>query len=170
MMKFNSPAALPYHTYNSLFLSLPFDEIAETGTLLALFSQHCEEGYKAGKSPQELVESVLFGPNGIAAGARKGHLVIDCSTISPSATRDFASRLAKLGAGMVIAIEPMVNFGVKEVWYDDDGWTVRTKDGKVSAHYEHTVCVRKNKADLLSSFEEIEKAEKSNPDLQSAYY
>ncbi len=57
MMKFNSPAALPYHTYNSLFLSLPFDEIAETGTLLALFAQHCEAGYKQGKSPQELVES-----------------------------------------------------------------------------------------------------------------
>ena len=57
MMKFNSPAALPYHTYNSLFLSLPFDEIAETGTLLALFSQHCEEGFRQGKSPQEIVES-----------------------------------------------------------------------------------------------------------------
>lgn len=76
----------------------------------------------------------------------------------------------KMQEGMVIAIEPMVNLGVKEVWYDDDGWTVRTKDGKVSAHYEHTVCVRKNKTDILSSFEEIEKAEKSNPDLQSAYY
>jgi len=57
MIKFNSPAALPYHTYNSLFLSLPFDEIEETGTLLALFSQHCEAGYKLGKSPLELVES-----------------------------------------------------------------------------------------------------------------
>jgi phosphoenolpyruvate carboxylase len=57
MIQFNSPAALPYHTYNSLFLSLPFDEIEETGTLLALFSQHCEAGYKLGKSPQELVES-----------------------------------------------------------------------------------------------------------------
>ncbi len=76
----------------------------------------------------------------------------------------------KMQEGMVIAIEPMVNLGVKEVWYDDDGWTVRTKDGKVSAHYEHTVCVRKNKADILSSFGEIEKAEKSNPDLQSDYY
>ena len=57
MMKFNSPAALPYHTYNSLFLSLPFNEIAETGTLLALFAHHCDTGFKAGKSPQELVES-----------------------------------------------------------------------------------------------------------------
>jgi len=76
----------------------------------------------------------------------------------------------KMQEGMVIAIEPMVNLGVKEVWYDDDGWTVRTKDGKVSAHYEHNVCVRKNKADVLSSFEEIEKAEKSNVNLKSDYY
>ena len=71
---------------------------------------------------------------------------------------------------MVIAIEPMVNLGVKEVWYDDDGWTVRTKDGKASAHYEHTVCVQKGKADVLSSFAEIEVAEKNNPNLNSSYY
>ncbi len=76
----------------------------------------------------------------------------------------------KMQEGMVIAIEPMVNLGVKEVWYDDDGWTVRTKDGKVSAHYEHNICVRKAKADILSSFEEIEKAEKANTNLQSSYY
>ena len=76
----------------------------------------------------------------------------------------------KMKEGMVIAIEPMVNLGVKEVWYDEDGWTVRTKDGKVSAHYEHNVCVQKGKADMLSSFEEIELAEKQNPDLNSSYY
>ena len=76
----------------------------------------------------------------------------------------------KMQEGMVIAIEPMVNLGVKEVWYDDDGWTVRTKDGKVSAHYEHNVCVRKNKADVLSSFADIEKAEKANDNLRSDYY
>lgn len=76
----------------------------------------------------------------------------------------------KMKEGMVIAIEPMVNLGVKEVWYDEDGWTVRTKDGKVSAHYEHTVCVQKGKADVLSSFEDIEAVERSNPDLNSTYY
>ncbi len=74
-----------------------------------------------------------------------------------------------MNEGMVIAIEPMINLGVKDVWYDDDGWTVRTKDGKVSAHYEHTVCVRKVKADILSSFIEIEKAEKANSNLRSDY-
>jgi methionyl aminopeptidase len=77
---------------------------------------------------------------------------------------------AKLKEGMVIAIEPMVNLGVKEVWYDDDGWTVRTRDGKPAAHYEHTICVRKGKADILSSFEELEVEEKANPALNSTYY
>ncbi|MBC7849157.1 MAG: type I methionyl aminopeptidase [Chitinophagaceae bacterium] len=74
----------------------------------------------------------------------------------------------KMQDGMVIAIEPMVNLGVKEVWYDDDGWTVRTKDGKVSAHFEHDICVRKQKADILSSFDEIEIAEKANAELVTA--
>lgn len=76
---------------------------------------------------------------------------------------------AKLKDGMVIAIEPMINLGVKEVYYDEDGWTVRTKDHKPSAHYEHTVCIRKTKADVLSSFTEIEEAERSNANLNSSY-
>lgn len=76
----------------------------------------------------------------------------------------------KLKEGLTIAIEPMINLGVKEVIYDEDGWTVRTKDGKVSAHYEHNVCIRKGKPDILSSFVEIEKAEKENAALNSSYY
>ncbi len=76
----------------------------------------------------------------------------------------------KLKDGMVIAIEPMVNLGVKEVTYDDDGWTVRTLDRKPSAHYEHTICIRKGKAEVLSSFSAIEAAEQANPHLNSGYY
>jgi methionyl aminopeptidase len=76
----------------------------------------------------------------------------------------------KLKEGMVIAIEPMINLGVKEVFYDDDGWTVRTYDHKPSAHYEHTVCIKKGKADILSSFTLIEAAEKANTNLSSGYY
>ena len=49
------------------------------------------------------VEAVLFGPQGVAAGGRHGQLVIDCSTISPSATRDFATRLAERGIALVDA-------------------------------------------------------------------
>lgn len=76
---------------------------------------------------------------------------------------------AKLHDGLVIAIEPMINMGVRDVWYEEDGWTVKTKDGKPAAHYEHTVCVRRGKADILSSFEEIEQEEKNNPHLFDAY-
>jgi len=75
----------------------------------------------------------------------------------------------KLRDGLVIAIEPMINLGSKEVYNDKDGWTIRTKDSKPSAHYEHTVCVRKNKADILSSFSAIEAAEKANTNLCSDY-
>ncbi|MDQ2719143.1 MAG: type I methionyl aminopeptidase [Bacteroidota bacterium] len=75
----------------------------------------------------------------------------------------------KLKDGLVIAIEPMINHGGKEVYNDKDGWTIRTKDKKPSAHYEHTVCVRKNKADILSSFASIETAEKANVLLFSDY-
>jgi len=49
------------------------------------------------------VEAVLFGPDGIAAGAARGSLIIDCSTISPEGTRDFGRRLAERGVGMVDA-------------------------------------------------------------------
>ena len=59
--------------------------------------------------------------------------------------------------GLCIAIEPMITMGEKEVFLCDDGWTVVTRDHKPSAHFEHSLCVRKGKADILSSFEEIEK-------------
>ena len=71
----------------------------------------------------------------------------------------------KLKEGMVIAIEPMINLGTKNVYHDKDGWTIRTEDAKPSAHYEHTVCVQKGAADILSSFVEIEAAEKANKEL-----
>lgn len=58
--------------------------------------------------------------------------------------------------GMCIAIEPMVNMGSKNVVFENDGWTVRTKDRKPSAHFEHTVAIRNGKADILSTFEFIQ--------------
>jgi len=67
----------------------------------------------------------------------------------------------------VLAIEPMINMGKKEVFTEDDGWTVRTADHKPSVHFEHDVCIRKNKADILSDYSIIEKAEKENMNLFS---
>lgn len=75
----------------------------------------------------------------------------------------------KMKEGLVLAIEPMINLGKKDVFTDSDGWTVRTQDGKVSVHFEHDVCVRKGKADILSDYTEIEAAEKANPNLFAEY-
>ena len=62
----------------------------------------------------------------------------------------------KVQEGLVIAIEPMINMGVKTIIQDKDGWTIRTADGKPSAHFEHTIAIKKDKADILSSFDFIE--------------
>lgn len=68
--------------------------------------------------------------------------------------------------GLVIAIEPMVNMGVKEVYQHTDGWTIHTKDRKPSAHYEHSVVVKKGKADILSDHTFLLEAIKNNAELQ----
>lgn len=62
----------------------------------------------------------------------------------------------KLREGMVIAIEPMINLGQRYVIMNSDGWTIRTRDGLPSAHFEHTVAVGKTAADILSSFKYVE--------------
>lgn len=62
----------------------------------------------------------------------------------------------KLEEGMVIAIEPMINAGKAGVKFWSDGWTVTSIDNKPSAHFEHTVAIKKGKADVLSTFALIE--------------
>ena len=63
---------------------------------------------------------------------------------------------ARLERNLVICIEPMINMGTKHTTVQSDGWTVRTDDGKPSAHFEYAVAVREGKADLLTTFEFIE--------------
>jgi methionyl aminopeptidase len=63
----------------------------------------------------------------------------------------------KMEKGLVICIEPMINLGEKETVQMRDGWTIRTADGKPSAHFEYAVAVNKGKADVLTTFEFIEK-------------
>lgn len=70
-------------------------------------------------------------------------------------------RGVKLHEGLVIAIEPMINMGVKEINQLNDGWTIKTADLKPSAHFEHTIVVRKGKAEILSSFDCIDKVLKN---------
>ena len=61
-----------------------------------------------------------------------------------------------LKAGMCIAIEPMITMGDRSIYMMPDRWTVRTRDGKPAAHFEHTIAIRQGKAEILSSFDEIE--------------
>lgn len=56
----------------------------------------------------------------------------------------------RLSAGMTLAIEPMVNLGKRDIYMEKDGWTVRTSDGLVSAHYEHTVLITEDEPELLT--------------------
>ncbi len=61
-----------------------------------------------------------------------------------------------LKRGMCIAIEPMITLGTRQVLLENDGWSVRTRDHKYAAHFEHTIAVGVGEADILSSFEFIE--------------
>lgn len=74
----------------------------------------------------------------------------------------------KLLPGLVIAIEPMINMGTKNVLSKPDGWTIITKDRKPSAHYEHSVAIRPNgePADLMSDHRPIEAAIRENANLK----
>jgi len=71
----------------------------------------------------------------------------------------------KLKENIVLAIEPMINLGTREVYTEDDGWTIRTKDGKTSVNFEHDICVKKNKPLILSDYSIIEAAEAANSNL-----
>ena len=62
----------------------------------------------------------------------------------------------KLKKGMVLCIEPMINLGKRHIKQDNDGWAIRTSDNKASAHFELTVVVDIEKADILSTFDYIE--------------
>jgi methionyl aminopeptidase len=69
---------------------------------------------------------------------------------------------SRLREGMVICIEPMVNLGTRVISQDADGWTIRTNDRMPSAHFEHVVAIRKGKAEVLSTFDDIERVLKQN--------
>ena len=72
---------------------------------------------------------------------------------------------AKLKEGMVIAIEPMINLGKRQITVDKDGWTIRTQDRKASAHFEHTVGVGKDGPQILTTFSYIEEVLKTSTGL-----
>ena len=78
--------------------------------------------------------------------------------------RGYGKRLKK---GMTLAIEPMVNMGTHKIFIEKDGWTVRTLDGKPASHYELSVAVSEEGADVLSTFDYIYQAIKQNENISA---
>lgn len=76
----------------------------------------------------------------------------------------------KLMENMVLAIEPMITMGGRDIYTLEDGWTIATEDDSLAAHFEHNVCVKKGEPIILSDFSIIEAAEKGNSNLNSSYY
>lgn len=109
-----------------------------------------------GSGIQELCETQGYGVVRELTGHGIGHEMHEDPQVPNYGRRGNGIMLK---AGMCIAIEPMITMGKRDIWLDKDRWTIRTRDGKPAAHFEHTVAVRKGKAEILSSFEEIENIE-----------
>lgn len=69
--------------------------------------------------------------------------------------------------GLTIAIEPMINIGKSDIYIDDDGWTTRTSDGTISAHYELSIAIKNNSPYLLSTFDYIYQALEENTNIKA---
>jgi methionyl aminopeptidase len=133
--------------------------------------------------------SLLKGLEMLKAGVRQGDLGFEIQSFCESKGYSIVRELVGHGLGksiheppdvpnygkkgkglifkknLVIAIEPMVNLGKKDIIMLDDDWTIVTKDGKSSAHFEHTVCIKLEGCDVLTSFDPIEKSIEKNNNL-----
>jgi methionyl aminopeptidase len=138
-------------TYASLYLGIEQAVHGKRiGDISAAVQDYCERknpygvvrdlvGHGVGRSLHEDPEVPNYGKRG------KGPLIME---------------------GLALAIEPMVNLGKKEVHQADDGWTIHTRDRMPSAHFEHSVVVKKGKADILSDHAYLLVEIKNNPNLQ----
>ncbi len=128
------------HTYNSLYKGINQAYVGNRiGDISAAIQNYAENnrygvvrelvGHGVGKNLHEAPEVPNFGKRG------NGPKLLD---------------------GMVLAIEPMITLGRRSVVQENDNWTIRTEDRKAAAHFEHTVVVRKGKAEILSTFKYIE--------------
>ena len=123
---------------------------------LYLAIEQCIEGKRVGDvsaAVQEYCESFGYGIVRELVGHGVGKELHEAPEVPNYGKKGSGMKLQE---GMVIAVEPMVNMGTKDVKQWDDGWTITTKDGKPSAHFEHTIAIKKGKAEVLTSFVEIE--------------
>ena len=106
-----------------------------------------------GYAVQTHCEAESYGVVREFVGHGIGHKMHEDPQVPNYGSRGSGTLLKK---GMCIANEPMITLGDRHVVMESDDWTVRTRDRKCAAHFEHTVAVGLGKADILSSFEFIE--------------
>lgn len=128
-------------TYQSLFLGI---EQAKAGNRIG----------DIGHAIQEYVEGFGYGVVRELVGHGVGKKLHEDPEVPNYGKR---GKGPKITAGMVMAIEPMINMGTKNVVQEKDGWTIRTSDRKPSAHFEHMVAVYEDRTEVLTTHEEIEK-------------
>lgn len=142
----------------------PIGEVdTQTKTLLEVTKECLRRGIEAahagnrvgdiGYAVQSYAESFGFGVVRELVGHGVGVKLWEKPEVANYGKRGSGTKLEE---GMVIAIEPMINAGKAGVKFWKDGWTVSTTDSKPSAHYEHTVAIKKGQADVLSTFDYID--------------
>jgi methionyl aminopeptidase len=129
-------------TYKSLYLGI---EQAKTGNRMG----------DVGFAVQSYVESFGYGVVRELVGHGVGKSLHEDPEVPNYGKK---GKGVKIVAGMVFAIEPMINLGTKNVVQEKDGWTIRTLDRKPSAHFEHMVAVYENKTEVLTTHDFIEEA------------
>lgn len=129
-------------TYNSLYLGI---EQAKVGNRIG----------DIGFAIQSYVEQFGYGVVRELVGHGVGRNLHEDPEVPNYGKR---GKGVKIEAGMVFAIEPMINMGTKNVVQERDGWTIRTMDRKPSAHFEHMVAVFENRTEVLTTHEYLEEA------------
>ena len=142
----------------------PVGEITEDRMLLLqrtkkslyLGIQEVEQGKRIGdigNAIQKYTESFGYGVVRELVGHGVGHSLHEEPQV-PNYGKQGKGPIMK--NGLVIAIEPMINLGTKRIVQESDGWTIRTKDKKASAHFEHTVALVNDKVEILTTHKYIE--------------
>lgn len=146
------------------------DEVAEllkvTKQSLYLGIERCKIGQRVGDLSnciQTYCESFGYGVVRELCGHGVGHKMHEDPCVPNYGKKGTGPKFRE---GMVIAIEPMITLGNKEVLFEADQWTCRTVDYSPAAHYEHDVAITSEGADILSSFEAIEQAIRTNTNLE----
>ncbi|MDR0935104.1 MAG: type I methionyl aminopeptidase [Oscillospiraceae bacterium] len=137
---------------------LPEHQALIDGTRESFFKalEVMRSGYRVrdiGNAVQSYAESLGYGVVKDYCGhgvGRRLHEDPEIPNYVDNSPREIQKGRVRLVAGMVIAVEPMVTLGSSETFVDKDKWTVRTKDGKYSAHYENTVLITSGEPEILT--------------------